>query len=71
MLTVSAGSARTKPDAQGHYELNVSSRGWVTVKTDDDGGAGRTVETKTFELQPGHGPYEVDLHLSYFEQACR
>jgi len=69
--TVTAGSAHTTTDKQGRYVLDVASSGWVTVRLAAAVSPGMTAEAKMFQVVPGHGPYEVNLHLSYFDQACR
>jgi len=70
-LLVTAGSQRTKTDAHGKYELMLTTRGTVTVDTEVQLGSGSHPDRKLVEVAAGHGDYEVDLRVGYFDQACR
>ncbi len=67
---VHAAGHTATTDKAGVYSLDVATRGTLLV-VGDACGAGCDLSTEAVELQPGHGPYKVDLTVSVHDQACR
>jgi hypothetical protein len=57
-------------DAKSAYSLPISARGTLLVGADACG-AGCDLPTEAVDVEPGHGPYTVDLKVKLFEQGCR
>jgi hypothetical protein len=68
---VLAGAERAKTDASGKYELTLTSRGSVRVRTEEHPRGRITPQTKLIALEPGHGPYRVDLLIDALDPLRR